>query len=142
MRRRGNHFLGNGFWLLQRFVMEPQVQSFPRQFPLGFESAAMVAPGERSVITNRPRVKFRGERLLVEDRVGESFWILDLLVGDKRQAFVKDGPVAASRFNPTSPMHRVELDEAQINEPVTFVVENRGSEPRVFRLAIMGTVTL
>lgn len=109
-----------------------------RQFPLGFESAAAIAPGATAQITSRPQVPFRGERLTVPSDIAGSFSILDLRVG-KNSQFVNAGAVPARVFQENATNMSLQCDTAQISQDVTISVQNIGGAPQTFRAALMGS---
>lgn len=109
-----------------------------RQFPLGFESAAAIAPGATAAITSRPQVPFRGERLTVPSDIAGSFSILDLRVG-KNSQFVNAGAVPARVFQENATNMSLQCDTAQISQDVTINVQNIGGAPQTFRAALMGS---
>jgi hypothetical protein len=118
-------------------VVTQQRPTRARQYPLGFESAP-VNPGATAVITSRPQVPFRGERLTVPSDIAGSFTILDLRVG-KNSQFTSAGAVPARGFQENATEIRLQMDTAQISQDITISVQNIGGAPQTFRAMLVGS---
>lgn len=119
-------------------IVQREKPTKAREFPLGFESATTIAPTATGVITSRPQIPFRGERLIVPSDIAGSFTILDLRVG-KNSQFTSSGAVPARTFQENAVGIRLRLDTAQISQDVTISVQNIGGAPQTFRASIIGS---
>ncbi|MEQ9076254.1 MAG: hypothetical protein RLP09_20520 [Sandaracinaceae bacterium] len=111
----------------------PQV-SGPQVVP--FSSDTPIAPGETRVLTARPQVVFRPERLTVAARLAEYFRINAVRVGNVNQ-FAASGAVPAEAFSGTSPMP-IGNTTAHPGHDITIEVTNTTSSPQEFSAAMSG----
>lgn len=121
----------------QGLVVQSERPTKAREFPLGFESAAPIAPGAAATITSRPQIPFRAQRLVVPSDIAGSFSILDLRVG-KNSQFTSAGAVPGRTFQENAVAVGLRCDTAQISQDVTLQVQNIGGAPQTFRAAVIG----
>lgn len=121
----------------QGLLVQNERPTRAREFPLGFESAAAIAPGAAATITSRPQIPFRAQRLVVPSDIAGSFSILDLRVG-KNSQFTSAGAVPGRTFQENAVAVGLRCDTAQISQDVTLQVQNIGGAPQTFRAAVIG----
>lgn len=97
--------------------------SKPRLFPIGFTSGGTVAASGTVIITSRPQILFRPERLIVPSAVATNFQINDIRVG-KNSQLVQASPLPASAFVETAIDTRMTLDTAQEGIDLSLNVTN------------------
>ena len=97
--------------------------SKPRLFPIGFTSGGTVAASGTVIITSRPQILFRPERLIVPSSLAANFQINDIRVG-KNSQLVQASPLPASAFVETAIDTRMTLDTAQEGIDLSLNVTN------------------
>jgi hypothetical protein len=114
---------------------EPKNQ---RQFPIGFELAA-IAPGDEEDIEVKPQVLFRGERLAIAQSIARYFDVLDIKVGKDSQ-LAATGALTGEAFETRAVGVRMELDTAQPGIVITLRVKNIDTAAHDFRAVLYGAV--
>lgn len=109
-----------------------------REYPLGFDSGALVAAGATAIVNSQPQVAFRTERLVIPSDIAGSFVVNDLLVG-KNSQFANNTPVPARVFDEGAFGVRLKGDTAQVTMNVTLNVTNTSGAAIRFRACIIGT---
>lgn len=108
-----------------------------RQYPLSIDSVATIAAGATSIITTRPQVIFRPERLVVGQAIAPSFLINDLRVG-KNSQFVNAGSVPAEGFSHQAQGVRLKCDTAQVGSDIVVSVTNTSGGALRFTAMLIG----
>ncbi len=109
-----------------------------REYPLGFYQAA-VAASAVAIVTSRPQVLFRGERLVIAASVSANFLIIDLKVG-KNSQLANSNQIPAEVFDQTSVGVRLHFDTAVVAQDIDLIVQNSDSvDAHDFKAAILGT---
>lgn len=110
-----------------------------REYPLGFESADVIALGGSALVRATPQISFRAERLVIPSDIALFFSIDDIIIG-KNSQLVSDGPIPASTFSEVAVGVRLNLDTANIGNTITMRVRNVGSADALFfRASMIGT---
>jgi hypothetical protein len=94
-----------------------------RRFPIGFASVGTVAASATQLVTSRPQILFRPERLIVPATVAANFNIADIRVG-KNSQFVQSTPIAASSFSEVAVGTDMRLDPCLPGNDITVSVQN------------------
>jgi len=108
------------------------------EYPLGFDSGALVAAGAAALVVSQPQVPFRVERLVVPSDIAGSFTIDNFRVG-KNSQFASNDPVPARVFDEGAFGVRLRGDTAQVSMDVTLDVTNISGAGVRFRAAVIGT---
>jgi hypothetical protein len=110
-----------------------------REYPIGFDSGAVLIPNGASVsITNRPQVVFRVERLVIPSDIGGGFVVEDVIVGKNSQFASNTVGLPARVFDERGVGVRLAGDTAQISQDITLKITNVSGAPARFRAAIIG----
>ncbi len=119
---------------------QPSVQSYtpgtPRKSLLGVNSTGTVAAGASVVITVRPQMLFRPNRLLVPDAIAPSFTIDDIKIGNRSQ-FASSGAIPAAAFG-ESVDDDLLMDTIQTSQDIVITVTNVSGGAVQFRAALFG----
>lgn len=108
-----------------------------RKYPLGFNSVVAVPAGGNVVLTQRPQVIWRGERLIIAASIAGSFDVVDLKIG-KNSQFAASGSVPGDMFTPDAVGVELHMDTATPGQDVFLSVQNVSGAPLVFRGSIIG----
>jgi hypothetical protein len=108
-----------------------------RTYAMGFRSVGAVAAGANEVMTERPQVPFRGERLFIPSDIAGSFEVVDIKVG-KNSQLAANRPLPARMFQEDSVNTPLGLDTAQVSMDVVISVNNISGAPAVFRAGFIG----
>jgi hypothetical protein len=119
-------------------MLKNQPAQKAREFPIGFDSGALIAGGTSLNITSRPQILFRPERLLVPSDIAGDFTIDDVKVGNKSQ-LVASGSIPARVFQEDAVGVRLRGDTCQISQDLVLAVTNTAGAGRRFRACIIGT---
>lgn len=123
----------------QGLVVSQRAPMRAREYPLGFDSGAILIPNNTSAsITNRPQVVFRTERLVVPSDIGGGFVVDDVIVGKNSQLASNTVGLPARIFDERSVGVRLAADTAQISQDITLKITNVSGAPARFRAAIIG----
>ena len=118
-------------------VLRTRAPTKGREYPLGFDSVATVAAGATAIITTRPQVVFRPDRLVVPASIASSFLINDLRIG-KNSQFVSATALPAEVFTQGAFGVRLKMDTAQIAQDITLNVTNTSAGALRFTAALIG----
>ena len=108
-----------------------------REYVMGLDSVAAVAAAATAIITTRPQVIFRPDRLVVPASIASSFLINDLRVG-KNSQFVSATAVPAETFTQGAFGVRLKMDTAQISQDIILSVTNTSGGGLRFTAALIG----
>lgn len=108
-----------------------------REYVMGLDSVANVAAGATAIITTRPQVVFRPDRLVVPASIAPSFLINDLRVG-KNSQFVSATAVPAETFTQGAFGVRLKMDTAQISQDIILSVTNISAGALRFLASMIG----
>lgn len=108
-----------------------------REYVMGMDSVAAVAAAATAIITTRPQVIFRPDRLVVPASIAASFVINDLRVG-KNSQFVSATAVPAEAFTQGAFGVRLKMDTAQISQDIILSVTNISGGGLRFLAALIG----
>jgi len=123
----------------QGIITSTRGPSKAREYPIGFDSGAVLIPNGASVsITNRPQVVFRVERLVIPSDIGGGFVVEDVIVGKNSQLASNTVGLPARVFDERGVGVRLAGDTAQISQDLTLKVTNVSGAPARFRAAIIG----
>jgi hypothetical protein len=111
-----------------------------REYPLGFDSGAVIAAAASQAVTTQPQVVFRVERLVVPSDIGGSFVIDDVVVGKNSQFAATNVGVPARTFDERAVGVRLRGDTAKVSQNVTIQVTNIGGAGIRFRACVIGSV--
>lgn len=118
-------------------VLRTRAPTKGREYVMGFDSVVAVAAGAAAIITTRPQVIFRPDRLVVPASIAASFLINDLRVG-KNSQFVAATAVPAEAFTQGAFGVRLKLDTAQVSQDIILNVTNTSGGALRFTAALIG----
>jgi hypothetical protein len=119
-------------------LTRPDRPTKAREFPLGFESAGVVAAGLQATVISRPQIVFRPERLIVPSDIAGQFTVNDIIIGKNSQK-VSTVAVPARTFDERGVGVRMQLDTAQISQDIALVVTNISGADATFRASMIGS---
>ncbi len=108
-----------------------------REYVMGFDSVATIAAGASAIITTRPQVIFRPDRLVIPASIASSFLLNDLKVG-KNSQFVAATAIPAEAFTQGAFGVRLKLDTAQVSQDIILNVTNTSGGALRFTAALIG----
>src|SRR3990172_7675820 len=108
-----------------------------REYVMGFDTVATVAAAATALVTTRPQVIFRPDRLVIPPSLPPSLLVNDLRVG-KNSQFVSSVAVPAEAFTQGAFGVRLKLDTAQISQDITISVTNTSAGALRFTAALIG----
>ena len=115
-----------------------------RAFPLGF-FASQVAASTQALVSEKPQVTFRGERLVLPNQVDGAdnpFTLSQIQVGQRNQ-FVSATALMAEAFFDDAVGVALELDTATVGQDITLTVNNTDAgAPHDFNAVFIGTCNL
>lgn len=128
--------------LAQRMVQQGSVvkEAAPtksREYALPLDSVVTVAAGATVIITNRPQVLFRAERLVISGAIAAQFAINDFRVG-KNSQFAAAGALPGDMFAPGSFGVRLKCDTAQISNDISVNITNLSGGALRFLAGVVG----
>lgn len=115
-----------------------------RAFPLGFFSAA-VAKATQALVSEKPQVTFRGERLVLPNQVdsADNPFVLNQIQVGQRNQFVSATSLMAEVFFDDAVGVALELDTATVGQDITLTVTNTDpANPHDFNAVFIGTCNL
>ncbi len=118
-------------------TLRTRMPSKGREYVMGLDSVATVAAAATAIITTRPQVIFRPDRLVVPASIAASFLINDLRVG-KNSQFVSATAVPAEAFTQGAFGVRLKMDTAQISQDIILSVTNISGGALRFNAALIG----
>jgi len=118
-------------------VLRERGMSKAREYVLGFDSVATVAAAATAIITNRPQVVFRPDRIVVPASISPSFLINDFKVG-KNSQFAAASAVPAEIFSQNAFGVRLKMDTANPAVDVVINVTNISAGALRFLAAVIG----
>lgn len=121
----------------QGSMLRTRAPSKGREYVMGFDSVTTVAAGATAIITTRPQVVFRPDRLVIPASIASSFLINDLKVG-KNSQFVAATAVPAEAFTQGAFGVRLKLDTAQVSQDIILNVTNTSGGALRFTAALIG----
>lgn len=123
----------------QGTMVRPTKLTKAREYPLGLAQLA-IAAGATVDVTNRPQIRFRGERLVIPSTLVAigTFLVQDIKVGNVSQ-FPASGGLPASTFSELGVGVRLQLDTADPAIDVVIRVTNGDVVARDFRATVIGT---
>lgn len=110
-----------------------------REFPLGFDFPAGVAPAITESVVSAPQILFRIERLVIPSDIGGSFIVEEIVVGKNPQFAATRVGVPARGFDERAVGVSLMGDTATVNQDVILKVENIAAAPIRFQAMIIGT---
>jgi hypothetical protein len=108
-----------------------------REYVLGFDSVTTVAAAATAVITTRPQVVFRPDRLVIPASIAPAFLLNDLKVG-KNSQFAAATAVPAEVFTQGAFGVRLKNDTAQVSMDIILNVTNISGGALRFNAALIG----
>ncbi len=108
-----------------------------REYFMGFDSVATVAAAATAIITTRPQVVFRPDRLVIPASIAPSFLINDFKVG-KNSQMVAATAVPAEAFTQGAFGVRLKSDTAQVSQDVILNVTNISAGALRFLATLIG----
>ncbi len=108
-----------------------------REWVMGIDSVSAIAATATAILTTRPQVTFRVDRLVVAGSIAASFLLNDFKVGMASQ-FVAGVAVPAEVFGQTAVGVRLKGDTAQISQDIILNVTNTSAGALRFNAAIIG----
>lgn len=119
----------------------PKPKTVPARLalPVGFQRE--IQAGETVVVEpdERPPLDFEGNRLMIPGAEGEPFLVVGIQAGGAAQ-FSSDSPVPQHVFGErASPVVFVMTRTTAEHPTVSLTIKNTGTEPAVFRAALVGT---
>jgi hypothetical protein len=108
-----------------------------REYVIGFDSVATVAAAATAILTSRPQVVFRPDRMVIPASIAPAFLINDLKVG-KNSQMVNSTAVPAEAFTQGAFGVRLKMDTAQISQDITLSVTNISAVATRFNAALIG----
>lgn len=118
-------------------MLRTRAPSKGREYFMGFDSVATVAAGATAIITTRPQVIFRPDRLVIPASIAPSFLINDFKVG-KNSQMVAATAVPAEAFTQGAFGVRLKSDTAQVSQDVILNVTNISAGALRFLATLIG----
>lgn len=116
-----------------------------KQFPLGFESG-FILPGETCLVTTRPQVVFRGERVHIRYDIAKLFRIDSIRVGYNNQ-MIGPEPIPADVFSlqweedgSIKAGECLDFELAQVGVDIVFEVTNISVVAEKFSAVVIGRI--
>ncbi len=118
-------------------ALRTRAPSKGREYVMGLDTVTTVAAAATAVITSRPQVVFRPDRLVIPASIASSFLVNDLRVG-KNSQFVNATAVPAETFTQGAFGVRLKLDTAQVSQGIVISVTNVSAGALRFTAALIG----
>lgn len=112
-------------------------QTGPCRFPLGFTRTTIAAGANVGIIAT-PQMPYQGQCLIIPSDIAGQILVTDIKVGQQSQ-LVGTGPLPGRMFSEASEAQcQLDLDPAQVNQPITLFVTNTSGGNIDFTAGLIG----
>ncbi len=129
--------------MLARQATAGLVESLTTGKPFDFQGLAWRLASRTGPVDviSRPQIVFRGERLVLGERVAKYFNLIDIKVGNRSQ-LANSTMIPGSAFLPEARPMKLVLDTAIVGMDIALIVENTSRRTRTFRAVLVGSTAL
>jgi len=124
---------------LAKAAYDSLLESLTQGKPLDFKELAwkLASRSGEAEVVSRPQIMFRGERLVLSERVAKYFSVVDIKVGNRSQ-LANSTDLPGSAFLAGARSMRLALDTATVAMNIAVVVRNISRRARTFRAVMIG----